>query len=185
MTPYELVGLCKECAKSIFGETAPSEKYAQSTAMLLAGTAVQESDGLRARRQYGFGWDTDRGGWGLFQTESAVLIDTYHFLKTRPSILKNVAKFVLQSDDLDAAKWFLYQYQDVPTMLRWIVGNDRLAVAQCRLDYFQQKGPIPSTPLAQAEYWKVGYNTRAGSGTVAQYVKNWNLYLAGYFSGVG
>lgn len=42
----------------------------------------------------------------------------------------------------------------------------------CRLHYLLRNEPIPQDEVGRAEYWKKHYNTRAGKGTVQEYLAN-------------
>lgn len=56
------------------------------------------------------------------------------------------------------------QYQELET-------SPVLAMIFCRLRYLRAQGAIPDTLAGRAEYWKKWYNTSAGKGTVADYIK--------------
>ena len=56
------------------------------------------------------------------------------------------------------------QYQELET-------SPVLAMIFCRLRYLRAQGAIPDTLVGRAEYWKKWYNTSAGKGTVAGYIK--------------
>lgn len=177
MTPKELVALCRACAAEVYGDRPPSAQYAERASMLLAGTAAHESDGFKARRQYGYTYVNDGGAWGLWQTERAVLVDTRQYLASHPLVLRHVTTFVCQDSRADP-QWLLRQYTDSTALLRWIACNDRMAVCQARLHYFQKPGAIPTTIQGQAEYWKHWYNTERGKGTTREYIRDWDRYIA-------
>lgn len=56
------------------------------------------------------------------------------------------------------------RYQELET-------SPLLAMLFCRLRYMKAQGVIPDSLVGRAEYWKKWYNTSAGKGTVAGYIK--------------
>lgn len=60
-----------------------------------------------------------------------------------------------------------------------MIGNLNYAVAMCRIKYYRDPYPIPSTVEGQAEYWKRVYNTEEGTGTVDDYVASWHRFMIG------
>lgn len=56
------------------------------------------------------------------------------------------------------------QYQELET-------SPLLAMVYCRLRYYAVPYKIPSTIEARADYWKKWYNSTAGKGTPADYLK--------------
>lgn len=164
MIARPFIDLCREASQEIWGSQPPNARYAKDTARLLALTAAAESRFLY-RRQTVFDWSKDVGGWGIWQTEQGIVADTAKFLARKPDLLRRVTTFVCQTEKSDP-QWLLEFWRDTPNFLRVLSFCDRLAVAQCRLDYMQHPEPIPHGLRAQAKYWKDTYNTHKGAGTV-------------------
>jgi hypothetical protein len=53
----------------------------------------------------------------------------------------------------------------------------RVSTIMARIKYFSCPGPIPTTLLGRAEYWKKYYNTPAGLGTVAEYLNAYKRHV--------
>jgi hypothetical protein len=140
------------------------------------GTAATESH-LRYRRQGGFSLASDRGAWGLWQTEVGSVADGLKMLAARQELRYRAAKFLYGSEgDIDMEGLLAMEARDV---LRVIHSWDRLAVLFARLHYFRVAAPVPHTLMEQAAYWKEYYNTRLGKGTPMKYLNDWNQYIAG------
>lgn len=161
-----IVDLCKSCAAEIYGKTAPNAQYADRVARLLAGTAAAES-GMRYRRQMGFGWDNQRGAWGLWQTEGPAVQDSLRYLQHRPDVARRAAVWLYGVDGAEMDDW--YGQLTLHTM-RTLAGWDRAACLFARLHYLRVPSAVPQTALGQAEYWKRYYNTVAGKGTIPGYL---------------
>lgn len=77
---------------------------------------------------------------------------------------------------------FQYLQQKYPQILGHSKFDDletnlKLAILACRLKYLTIPDPIPLTMYSQAQYWKKFYNTSAGSGTIAEYLHNYKLFV--------
>ena len=53
-----------------------------------------------------------------------------------------------------------------------------IAILSARLNYLSKPDSIPESLQGQAAYWKKYWNTYLGKGTIEQYVKNWQRYVA-------
>lgn len=177
--------LCLECARTIHNGHKPTEVYAMQTADLLMGTIAQESAGGKYRRQIGFGWSDvsearpgrpslPEGAWGITQLEHGSVSDSLKLLRRKPVMAATAAEFMSGGTD-DATPEILYNMQPLHLM-RLICMSDRLAVLLCRLHYKRIPALIPSTLSAQAEYWKLYYNTTKGKGTVEQYLRSYRKH---------
>jgi hypothetical protein len=165
--------LCQEAAEGIYGSTAPTEAYAARVAELLLGIAAHESH-LVERRQRGFGWESNRGAWGLWQMEEVAVAEVCRYLALRPDVSVRVGRFVF-GWDVPAEWWRSF---DNGTLLRALSGWPRLGVALARVYLLRIPKPVPRGYLDQAEYWKRWWNTEAGKGTVKEYLRNWQVYAA-------
>lgn len=128
----------------------------EATAMrLLLGTAAVES-GLRHLAQLGSG-----PALGLYQIEPATHEDLWvNFLGHRQDLSERVRAFA---------------HAGTPRAMQ-LAGNLDYATAIARLVYFRRPEPLPAPePEALGAYWKAHYNTAAGAGTVADFMRAWRL----------
>ena len=170
MTGSTLVRLCRECAHGVFEKRAPTPAYADAVSRLLMGTAATESL-LRYRRQGRFDFGSDRGAWGIWQTEQGSVSDGVKMLVSRPELRASVGRFIFgEQGDQDLQG--LIQ-MGTPGMLRLIHASDRVAVAFARLHYFRVLAPVPEFLEDQAAYYKKHYNTVAGKGSPEKYIADW------------
>ena len=123
--------------------------HSRAAENLLLGTAAQES---------AFGtYLMQRGGpaIGVFQMEPNTFDGLRgRFIPTFPELVTRDKAGMMESD-LDFAAFM------------------------CRLRYKVDSMPLPDAAnvKALAEYWKRVYNTRAGAGTVAQFLSNYARYV--------
>lgn len=172
---HEIWELCKDAAENIYDTRKPSPKYAHATACLLFGTALHESDNLRARRQYKFGWDSDNGGWGLWQVERGSMLDSIRSLRSRDMLGVHAARWLFQTERVptDWHMWFT-----TGQLCRLMAGWNRFAVLMARCHYLRRPEPIPYTLDEQAAYWKRYYNTVLGAGDPEDYIRHWQAWGA-------
>lgn len=161
--------LFSECARMVYSKIPPTEEYAKSIEDLLLGTCATES-GFKSRRQGGFTLNNDNGAWGIMQTEKGSVQMGIAQLKKDPELYANACKYLHEDLDLDIP---------ASTMLRVIYGWDRLAILFARLHYFRVPGPIPSTHVLRAAYYKRYYNTNLGSGSVRKYLEDYAHFVCG------
>lgn len=118
---------------------------------LVLGTCLHESH-LRYVKQI-------RGpAMGFPQMEPFTHIDLHrNFLAYHQDLRREVVKL---------AGFFSAEYPDPGEM----IFNAAYAVAMCRVHYRRLKAPLPTAgdALGMARYWKAGYNTPLGKGTVEQ-----------------
>lgn len=126
----------------------------QSVEDLLLGTAAQESHLGEYLVQI-------RGpAKGIFQIEPHTHDSVWtNYLAFRPELAERVESFATDNRDLD------------------LIGNIPYQVAIARCIYFPVKERIPDTREGQAGYWKAYYNTRAGKGTVEEYMSNYYRFV--------
>lgn len=128
-------------------------KTSEEAVNLLLGTAAQESGMGHYIRQLGQG-----PARGIFQMEPATERDIWdNYLRFKQEIKQAVIDITGRSGPGPWLEWDL-AYQ----------------IVMARLHYLRVKPPIPSDLEGQARYWKQYYNTVAGSGTVAEYLKNYS-----------
>jgi hypothetical protein len=120
---------------------------------LVLGTGIQES-GLRALSQVPTG-----PARGLWQMERATFDDLWgRFLPLHSDVFAKV-KLLLAS---------------APEPFDQMATNLLFAAAMCRIKYYASPKPLPSAGSlqAQADYWKLVYNTPLGAGRPEDYVAN-------------
>lgn len=130
---------------------------------LLLGTAVQESM-LTHFRQLGGG-----PARGLFQMEVATERDHWRWLTTAPIF----RAAVLERSGVSRSSARHLEY------------NIPYQILMARLHYYRRdphRLPEPRDIEAQAARWKRYYNTPAGRGTVEQYLRNWQTFVAPHTS---
>lgn len=132
---------------AVVGDPATRE----AAVALLVETAAAETllGTLRDPTPYG-------AGTGLTQVDEG----TFDWLKGLYS-KGPVADAVLKAFNINLSKT---KYQELET-------SPLLAMLFCRLRYARAPGAIPTSFVGRAEYWKKHYNTSAGKGTVAGYLK--------------
>ncbi len=127
---------------------------------LLLGTAAQESGLGCYLRQVGGG-----PALGVFQMEPATYRDIWsRFVATRPEIAGRLASRWPQTPEPEAMVTDLF-----------------LAAVMCRLHYRRVTAPLPEADdiAGLAAYWKRHYNTPAGAGSEAEFLRNWRRLCVG------
>ena len=125
--------------------------YSEEAYQLVYGTIIQESKRGEYLRQLTKIFSYDKHGVGIGQIEKT----TFEWLKTV----------------------FVDKYPELLKVTIQMLEYDlRMAILFVRLRYRVVKSPIPKTLEGQAKYWKKYYNTEYGSGTVEQYINNYNKY---------
>lgn len=61
-----------------------------------------------------------------------------------------------------------------------LIGNLYYSIAMCRIHYLRIKAPLPKAGdvAGYAAYWKKYYNTPLGKGTEAEFIANYQKYVA-------
>ena len=164
-----LLDIARTCMQQVYNKTKPSPAYVERGTRLLLGTAATESR-FEHRRQLGFGPDVDRGAWGLWQTESAPLLDGLKYLQRRPELAHRAAQWLYRRD---AAVWpYMYDW-DMRSILRVIYNDDRMGCLMARIHYMRFPPPIPESPGDQGAYYKRYYNTDLGQGSASKFVDDY------------
>lgn len=135
--------------------------YSLAGERLVLGTAAQES------HLYYLDQTTPGPGpaYGIYQMEWAT--HQYHvsWLKEKPLFYQLVDQFQIRHlDNCDEMH-----------------GNLYYATIMCRVHYWRcpQKLPLANDIPGLANYWKKYYNTYLGSGTVEEFIRNYNLLIKG------
>lgn len=137
--------------------------YSPEAVNLIMGTIAQESHLAKYIEQIKGPAD------GICQMEPATHNDIWkHFLKYKPELIKKLDK-ISATDE--------FTENEIPDSEE-MVWNMKYAIAMCRVHYLRKKGAIPFSLQGQAEYWKKHYNTHLGAGTVEEYLKNYQRFVA-------
>ena len=164
-------GLCLGCARAIWGMRRPTDGYALRTARLMFGTAAQESS-LRWERQEGPMFSGRVGGFSKWQLEVGSIQESLAYLRRRRDVMERATTWLFADDDA-GPEWLQMGIESILWSLR-MNDNDVPGVMFCRLHYlWSTTEPIPEGIEGQARYWKLWYNSLAGKGTEAEYVRNW------------
>ncbi len=172
-TARQVLTLARDCAASCYTHTPPAAHYADRVARLVFMTIAHESDGFRARRQYGFAADSTAGAFGIAQVEwatAAWLLTWLHHHNRRPMVAR--ARCYLMRHGLNDID-LLNVNRDRMLRLLQTPEGDPLAVLLCRVRYLVVPSPVPAHPTDMASYAKRHYNTHAGKAT-------WKNYLDAY-----
>ena len=132
--------------------------YSMAAENLLMGTCAQES------RMGQFLVQLDNGpAKGIFQMEPA----------THDDIQLNFLSY--RSEMKAKANYCSHGYGDNP-----LSGNLYYAAAMCRVHYYRVPMSLPPAENVHqlANYWKLFYNTPEGKGTEAEFIHNYNRYVA-------
>jgi hypothetical protein len=165
--------LCQECALTVANKR-PTAAYADRVARLLFGTAAQES-GLRWERQRTPRFEGNVGGFSKWQVETGSVEQSRAMLRAQPKLLANATAWLF-ADPKASVTWADALPLETILWAMRLDDNDKIGVMFARLHYLRVKAPVPEGLSEQAAYWKRWYNTAAGSGTVEQYLANWETY---------
>ena len=166
--------ICRDCAATVYGAKLPSPAYAERTARLRFGTAAQESN-LTWERQRTPRFEGKVGGFGKWQVEPGSVAASLAYLRQRPGVLAHATHWLF-ADPHAPVTWPDLIPMDALLWALRLDDNDKIGVLFARLHYFRVSAPIPDSLADQAAYWKRWYNTSAGSGTVEEYLANWDRY---------
>lgn len=170
--------MTQTCAAQVYGRTPPSPDYARRVASLLLGTAATESH-FKYRRQRGYDVLTDEGAWGFWQSEGPPLNDSLLYLAKRPSMARRAAQWLYGRSD---AVWPYQGHWNLPSVLRQLYNDDRLACLMARIHYMRFPEPVPAGLDAQAAYYKRYYNTELGAGSAAKYIQDYETHVSPEFA---
>lgn len=131
--------------------------YSDNAVNLLMGTAAQESNLGKYRKQIGGG-----PALGIFQMEPDTFDDIRkNFLRYRPEIATKIERI---------GKISRFHAADLEN-------NDRLAICMARVHYLRVSEKIPDNLVGWAKYWKKYYNTNLGKGTEDEFIRNFKKYV--------
>ena len=131
---------------------------------LLMGTAAQETKLGSYIAQVGI--SMGKGGIGIYQCQKQAYDELWEL-------------FVESSKTMKAKVLLLTGYSGKPPAVR-MASDLVLATIMARLFYARILKPLPSKKdvKAMGEYWKRYYNTQLGKGTVEEFMKNYQEYVA-------
>lgn len=140
------------------------DAWSSAAENLVMGTAAQESN-LIYLKQLGGG-----PALGLWQMEPDTHLDIWdNYLAYRPELASSVR-------DL-AGRYWPGAFEDPATEM---VTNLAYAAAMCRIHYKRVPEALPDADNMRglAKYWKQHYNTVGGSGSVGEFLGNYNRVIA-------
>ena len=167
-TAVEILALCRDCAQHVYNKHKPTPEYAEDVAQLLFMTAAHESGGFRYRRQLGFARLSERGAFGLWQTEWLSALDSLRFLRRNVPLLAHSREWVDSFSALAGTPLCEGGKQTILATLQTKDG-DPLGCLLARLHYLRIPKAIPHDVQAQSRYAKRYYNTRLGAATAEDY----------------
>lgn len=167
--------MCESAGAMIYDTRQPTERYAMMAGQLLFMTAAHESDGFRARRQYGFSRDSTRGAFGLLQLEKGSIGDSLKMLATRPNLAEHTREYLRQYPAVADIPFTADALPRVLLLLQSAEG-DALGVMLARLHYLRVRASIPELPAVQAVYAKRYYNTYYGKAMPHDYLNAWKKF---------
>ena len=161
----------------------PVIPYSNDAAILLLGTAAQESNCGHEVKQVGGG-----PAVGIFQMEPKTIADILvNYLKYREDKLLSVLNMSFTARDSCGIELsdFVRKYNNgiafgrpklIDSLNSEFMMNPMLACAFARVQYYRVSEPLPSfhDDDAFAWYWKKHYNTHSGKGTVDEYINNFD-----------
>jgi len=173
--------VCKRCVE-VLDMRASFSRYNFATAMLLFGTAAQESN-LKWERQRSPRWDGSVGGFSKWQLEQDSIQLTLNAMRQphRWGRTSKVTKVVF-NDSNAPIDWLANSSMKQILWGMRIEDNDHLGVVFAREHYRRVPALIPVDDgdllgtkqiMLLAEYWKDHYNTYLGAGTPEQFIHNW------------
>jgi len=170
--------MCRGAARAIYGANPPSDGYAYAAAQLLYMTAAHESDGFRARRQYGFDPApiSFEGAFSLWQMERGSISTTIGWLGRRPRVAQNAQKWLGYLPCHRGVEIPAMRLEAVCTGVQGQEGDALACVfARCHYMWITPK-PIPRRAEDLAAYAKQYWNTEAGSATAMLYMNAFDAY---------
>ena len=132
--------------------------YSLAAENLLMGTCAQES------RMGSYVHQVNGPALGIFQMEPETEADIWaNYLGYRTNLSKFVDRLCIESDCVDD-----------------LIGSMPYAVAMARIHYYRAPSALPDADSVgqMANYWKLVYNTPEGKGTEAEFIHNYNRYVA-------
>lgn len=132
-----------------------------SAIALLLGTAAQETGLGTYIKQL----NTDKGGWGIYQMQSA----TFDYVWE---------KYISNSLSMKSKIQLYLGYTIKPNYQR-MASDLGLATIMTRLYYYSFTTPFPDANDIEGfgKYWKSYWNTSLGRGTSEEFVTNYNKYV--------
>jgi hypothetical protein len=164
--------MCNTCSYMIHSGRI-SEHYAEAVTRQLFMTIAHESDGFRARRQYGFSPDTTTGAFGFAQNERASIEQGFYRMWRGDAVGKACRDYL----DLWGSKKPVNPHE-----CRMFVQEplgDPLSVLLCRLHYLRVPAPIPLDLEQMSRYAKQHYNTHLGKATPEDYLRAFHRHWPG------
>ena len=159
--PIDALQLRHEIIRPVLKHLDSVIPYSMAAENLLMGTCAQES------RMGQFLVQLDNGpAKGIFQMEPATESDIWgNYLTYRPELKASIDFIIPVNNLMD---------------MSMLSSNLIYAAAMCRVHYYRVPMALPPAENVHqmANYWKLHYNTPEGKGTEAEFIHNYNRYVA-------
>lgn len=165
----EVRAMCFDVVGASYENVPPTLGYARRCQRLLMATAAAES-GLLALRQYGYALYCRGGGYSLWQMERIGVERALRVLRWRPLMAARVGRIIFGSAGANV-DWCLDCTPELVCASLVMVGGQAFGCVLARAYYMADSDPIPASLEGMAKYWKRMYNTAAGSGTEAGFLR--------------
>ncbi len=165
------------CMENCYVKREPTPKYADNGARLLCMVCAHESDGFRARRQYGFPAEPREargtiGAFGLWQTEVGSITASLNWIRATQKLSERCREWIACSDV--RPEWFMEKLNmnSIHEILRLLQRpeGDELSCLLARAHFYRFPEPMPATDAERAALAKKRYNTYLGKATPGMYL---------------
>lgn len=162
--------LCREIPLVAYRSTPPNEANADTVARCLFMICAHESNGFKARRQYGFSADSIGGAFGLWQCE-------------RDGINRAVERMSQREIWNRCCAWLRKEGSEMPMDTKAVMmavqkpNGDALACLIARVYHLGVTAAIPADLVKMADYCKKYHNTDKGKATPELYLAAYRFWL--------
>lgn len=173
------------CMENCYVRNEPTPAYADNGARLLCMVWAHESDGGKARRQYGFPSDPHeprgtKGAFGAWQTELGSIMASLNWIRATQKLSERVRMWTAGSDV--RPEWFVEKpnMNTIHGILRLLQmpEGDELSCLLARIHFYRFPEPMPDTDRARADLAKKRYNTYAGKATPGMYLAAYERHFS-------
>lgn len=166
VNPKDILSLCCAVARAV-PTAMHSQEHEWNVIRLLFMTVAHESDGFRARRQYGFTPHSLKGAFGLWQCEWGSVSTSLDHLVYRPAVHEQCVAWV-DAFDIPRDHLLAANREQILLALQGQAG-DPLSALFSRLHYKWVPEYVPENIYDMARYAKQYYNTYKGSARESDY----------------
>lgn len=171
--PKDILALCCAVARAIPTAKDPQEHEA-NVIRLMFMTVAHESDGFRARRQYGFTQHSRKGAFGLWQCEWGSISTSLDHLVYRPGVNEQCIAWV-NAFGIPRERLLVSDQDQILHTLQEPSG-DPLSALFARLHYKWVPEYVPENIYDIARYAKQYYNTYKGAARESDYLVAFQKY---------